>query len=240
FNFFQLFDNLKLSKQTEEANCNDDSTINGVVQKLCARFLQLSKESNTVPHLRSSCFKRRKASAENNFTVISEIRRCTSSKLTNKILNLNAETDEMNNHCDGQKYKMDFVPAEMKVVDRVKLNGTYLYHATVIPADTKPNRKAKKIESIREKFEKISATTSTLPSKKVNKIRFRRDCNVPIVNARKVESVEMQGQIQKAQNDGNIVRMVVKLAPSDDNPTITELPTIPTVSCLPNFQVISF
>ncbi|EJW85038.1 hypothetical protein WUBG_04052 [Wuchereria bancrofti] len=156
----------------------------GVVQKLCARFLQLSKESNTVPHLRSSCFKRRKASAENNFTVISEIRRCTSSKLTNKILNLNAETDEMNNHCDGQKYKMDFVPAEMKV----------------------------------------------------NKIRFRRDCNVPIVNARKVESVEMQGQIQKAQNDGNIVRMVVKLAPSDDNPTITELPTIPTVSCLPNFQ----
>uniref|UniRef100_A0A1I8EE98 Uncharacterized protein n=1 Tax=Wuchereria bancrofti TaxID=6293 RepID=A0A1I8EE98_WUCBA len=165
----ELFDNLKLSKQTEEANCNDDSTINeisygpGVVQKLCARFLQLSKE--------------------------------------NKILNLNAETDEMNNHCDGQKYKMDFVPAEMKVVDRVKLNGTYLYHATVIPADTKPNRKAKKIESIREKFEKISATTSTLPSKKVNKIRFRRDCNVPIVNARKVESVEMQGQIQKAQND---------------------------------------
>lgn len=58
----------------------------------------------------------------------------------------------------------------MQVIDTVELNGTYLYHATVIPGDTKANRKAKKIESIREKFEKISATSSSLPHKKVNQI----------------------------------------------------------------------
>lgn len=53
------------------------------------------------------------------------------------------------------------------MVDTVQLNGTYLYHATVVPGDMKANRKAKKIESIREKFEKFSAVSSILPHKKV-------------------------------------------------------------------------
>ncbi|KAM3727718.1 Rootletin [Dirofilaria immitis] len=114
------FLNLKLSNQTDETNNDEDSAMNeisygpGVVQKLCARFLQLSKESNAVSLIRSPCFKRRKSLAEKNFTVISEIRRCntqtlTTSDLTNNIL-LNT-TEKNMNFCDGQKNELQLVSA---------------------------------------------------------------------------------------------------------------------------------
>lgn len=52
----------------------------------------------------------------------------------------------------------------LQIVDNVELNDTtYLYHGAVIPGDVKANLRAKKIESIREKFEKISLTSSSLP-----------------------------------------------------------------------------
>ncbi|EFO17547.2 hypothetical protein LOAG_10952 [Loa loa] len=244
----------------EEANKDSDSTVNeisygpGIVQKLCARFAQLSKELNAAPSLRSPRFKRRKSSAENHFTVISEIRRCTVSKPTNKLL-LNDAKSSMNS-CDGQKRELHFVPP-MKVVDTAELNGTYLYHATVIPGDIKANRKAKKIESIREKFEKISATSSTISRKKLNKVRFRRGCSLPTVNTEfpngEPELVDAQKQIWKAQHDesfeiernnrdiqlpvlSDTARMVIKLAPPDDNLTVTELSAVPSVSSLSNFE----
>ncbi|KAM3727717.1 Chromosomal replication initiator protein DnaA [Dirofilaria immitis] len=262
------FLNLKLSNQTDETNNDEDSAMNeisygpGVVQKLCARFLQLSKESNAVSLIRSPCFKRRKSLAEKNFTVISEIRRCntqtlTTSDLTNNIL-LNT-TEKNMNFCDGQKNELQLVSA-MQVTDTAKLNGTYLYHATVIPANTKANRKAKKIESIREKFEKISITSSVLPYKKFNKVHFRRECNLSNVNSEFVskapELVEVQEQIQKAQHDNNenseiernkedtqlsvstdTVNVLVKLDPSnDDNLIVTKPFTVSCISSLSNLN----
>lgn len=47
----------------------------GIVQKLCARFLQLSKEPATVPPLRSPRFKRQKITNENSIAVVGGIRR---------------------------------------------------------------------------------------------------------------------------------------------------------------------
>ncbi|CAG9531446.1 unnamed protein product [Cercopithifilaria johnstoni] len=255
-------ENHKFNKQTDETSSDGDSTANeisygpGIVQKLCARFLQLSKEPNTVPPLRSPRFKRRKSSAENNFTVVSEIRRCNTQTLTrskpttNKVL-VNATKNDTNS-CDGQKCESHIIPA---MVGTVELNGTYLYHATVIPDDMKANRKAKKIESIREKFEKISATSSIFPHKKVNKVCFRRGCSLLTANtespSRQPKSTKMPEEIRTAQHDesfeierdksniqpsvsSDTVRVVVKLSPPDDNPTVTELSTAPTISSLPN------
>uniref|UniRef100_A0A0R3RTP6 DUF4801 domain-containing protein n=1 Tax=Elaeophora elaphi TaxID=1147741 RepID=A0A0R3RTP6_9BILA len=260
--------NRKLCKQTEEANSSDDdsndSTTNeitygpGIVQKLCARFLQLFKEPNTVPPLRSPRFKRRKALAENNFAVISEIRRCNAqtfapSKPTSEVL-LNATKNDVNSYSE-QKCELHFAPAE-KMVDTVELNGTYLYRATVVPGDMKANRRAKKVELIREKFEKFSATSSTLPHKKLNKVRFRRGGYPFTVNTestKRSESMRMHGEIRKAQHDesfeierdkGNIqpsvlsdkVRVAMKLTPPDDNLTVTGLSAAPTVSSLSNID----
>ncbi|VDK69812.1 unnamed protein product, partial [Onchocerca ochengi] len=225
-------------------------------------------EHNVVPLIRSPRFKRRKSSAENNFTVISEIRRCntrtlTTSNLTNKIL-LNTAKRSVN-FDDGQRNELHLVPAmkdfkqySQQMVNTAKLNDAHLYHATVIPDNTKANRKAKKIESIREKFEKISAISSIFPQKKSNKVRFRRGCSLSGINNkslnRKSESVETQGEIRKARHDEsfeieqdkgnmqlpvstNTVKVLVKLEPSDiDNLTVTELSAASNVSSLSNFD----
>ncbi|VDO24862.1 unnamed protein product [Onchocerca flexuosa] len=270
-----LFQNLKLSKQIEETNNDGDSTLNeisygpGVVQKLCARFLQLSKEHNAVSLIRSPRFKRRKSSAENNYTVISEIRRCstrtlTTSNLKNKVF-LNTAKRSLN-FGDEQKNELNLVPAvkdfkqhSQQTVDTAELNDTYLYHAILIPGNTRANRKAKKIESIREKFEKISAISSILPHEKFNKVRFRRGCSSSGVNNeslnRKSELVETQGEIRKVRHDGcfeieqdkgnmqlpvptNTVKVLVKSEPSDDgNLTVTDLSAVSSVSSLSNFEV---
>ncbi|VBB32705.1 unnamed protein product [Acanthocheilonema viteae] len=258
-------DNLKFDKPIEVTNDDGDSTVNeisygpGIVQKLCARFLQLSKEPNAVPLLRSPRFKRRKSSAENNFAVISEIRRCNTqtvipSKPTNNVIP-NATKSDMN-FCDGEKCELHIVPP-VKAADTVELNGTYLYHATVIPSDMKANRKAKKIESIREKFEKTSATSFILPHKKPNKAHFRREYNLLTVNTessnRQPECIKMHGELRKAQHDesfhikedksemqpsvlSDTIRVVVKLSPSNDNLTVTQFSSVPTVSSLQNID----
>ncbi|OZC09264.1 hypothetical protein X798_03604 [Onchocerca flexuosa] len=199
-----LFQNLKLSKQIEETNNDGDSTLNGYF------------EHNAVSLIRSPRFKRRKSSAENNYTVISEIRRCstrtlTTSNLKNKVF-LNTAKRSLN-FGDEQKNELNLVPAvkdfkqhSQQTVDTAELNDTYLYHAILIPGNTRANRKAKKIESIREKFEKISAISSILPHEKFNKVRFRRGCSSSGVNNeslnRKSELVETQGEIRKVRHDG--------------------------------------
>uniref|UniRef100_A0A915PED3 Uncharacterized protein n=1 Tax=Setaria digitata TaxID=48799 RepID=A0A915PED3_9BILA len=85
------------------------------------------------------------------------------------------------NFSDENKGDLTVVPT-MKLADPVEINSSYLYHAALISGDKKSNRKARKIESIREKFEKISATSCILPLKELNKIRSRRNSGLSVVN----------------------------------------------------------
>ncbi|VDK68739.1 unnamed protein product [Litomosoides sigmodontis] len=220
----------------------------GIVQKLCARFLQLSKERNVVPLVRSPRFKRRKVSAENNFTVMGEIRHCNtqtfaSSKPTSKSF-VNATKNDVT-FFDGQKCELPIVPPV--VVDHVELNSRWpCYDDVVIPGDVKGNLKAKKIESIREKFEKISLTSSSLPPhKKFNKVSFRRLAASTELPSRQLDHRDI-GKIQRDcinfEIDGDkstialgdeTIKVVMKLSPpSGDNVTVTKFATASIVSSL--------
>ncbi|VDM98718.1 unnamed protein product [Thelazia callipaeda] len=181
----------------------------GIVQKLCARFLQLSKDSYNMPPIRSPRFKRCKSLAENTYAMVKEIRQCNTQMLPSE-LNREQENKQSN-----------LFPAT-EINDAIELSGTYLYHATVIPNDTKANRRAKKIESIREIFEKISATTSTLPKKTYNINRYRRTFNLPSTanveshsNVIKCDSNDVQLPVLNGE-----VRISVEFAQRDGNPPI--------------------
>ncbi|VDN24213.1 unnamed protein product [Gongylonema pulchrum] len=185
----------------------------GIVQKLRAHFLELSKEQPAVvAHVRSPRFKRLK---------IAEIRRRNSSSsdkfndsnnnsqdliasgFTNKLAGKDKSRSSSSAYSNIQKVPGVHVG---KITSLDQPNGIYIHRAAAIRTVARANRKVKTFDSIREKFETCSNRCSSVPHKKRG------------------------ATAMKLGAPSGTVRVIVELTPNDDVVSVPFIVNQPPIS----------